>query len=321
MVVDRAGNVFVTGHTLGSLGGANQGDWDFFVARFTPEGKRVFLKQYGTRHWDKVTGLGLDKQGNLYVGGFTYGAFPGQRNAGDRDYFVAKLDANGSLLWARQGGSWGGEVSLGLAVAPDGAIYQVGTTDGTLPGQKAYGGEDFFLVKWDTRGNQVFARQYGTERDDRGQSVAADASGVYVGGTTKGSFQGGGLGTRAFLMKLDAKGNRLWVQEFGVGVVEGQNSISGSAYVAIGHGGNVYLADSATGDLPGFIGAGGADVFVLEYTPKGELKSVLQSGTDGDNLTYALAVGPKGEVYVAGTTGSAAFLMKAKTPLPAYVPR
>ncbi|MEZ0322467.1 MAG: hypothetical protein ABWJ63_11200 [Thermus sp.] len=321
VAVDKAGNVFATGHTLGSLGGANQGDWDFFVAKFTPEGKRVFLKQYGTRLWDKVTGLGIDKQGNLYVGGFTYGAFPGQRSAGDRDYFLAKLDANGNLLWARQGGSRGGEVALGLEVGPDGSIYQVGTTDGILPGQKGHGGGDFFLVKWDTRGNQIFARQYGTERDDRGQSVAVDASGVYVGGTTKGSFRGGGLGTKAFLMKLDGRGSQLWVQEFGVGVVEGEGVITGSAYVVVAPGGNVYLADSASGDLPGFIGAGGADVFVLEYTPKGELKSVLQSGTDDDNLAYALAAGPKGEVYVVGVTGNLAFLMKAKTPLPAYVPR
>lgn len=234
VAVDKAGNIYATGITLGSLGGPNRGDWDFFVTKYTPEGKRVFLKQYGTSQWDEVTGLGLDRQGNLYVGGFTYGAFPGQRNAGDGDYFVAKLDSNGNLLWARQGGSRGGEVALSLAVGPDGSIYQVGITDGVLPGQKTYGGEDFFLVKWDTRGNQAFARQYGTERDDRGQSVAADTSGVYVGGTTEGSFRGGGRGTKAFLMKLDVRGSQLWVQEFGVGVVE---EIVSSAYVAVAPGG------------------------------------------------------------------------------------
>lgn len=321
VTVDKSGNVYAAGHTLGSLGGASRGDWDFFVVKFTPEGKRIFAKQYGTPLWDKVTGLGVDRQGNLYVGGFTYGAFPGQRNAGDRDYFLAKLDGDGNLLWTRQGGSPGGDVTLGLAVGSDGFVYLVGTTDSVFPGQRGYGGEDVFLVKFDLRGNRVWARQYGTERDDRGQSVAVDATGIYVGGTTKGSFLNKGLGTKAFLLKLDGRGERLWVQEFGVGVVEGEGVITGSAYVAVAPGGQVYLADSATGNLPGYIGAGGADVFVLEYSSKGELRSVLQSGTDDDNLTYALALGPKGEVYVVGSTGSEAFLMKAKNPLPPYVPR
>lgn len=318
--VDSAGNVYATGHTLGSLGGRNQGDWDFFVAKFSPEGRRLFLKQHGTPYWDKATGLALDGRGNIYVAGFTYGAFPGQRNAGDRDYFLAKLDREGRLTWARQGGSAGGEVTLGLAFSPEGALYLVGTTEGTLPGQGSQGGEDIFVVKYDPAGNRLWARQLGTPQNDRGQSVRADGSGVYVAGTTKGSFRGEGLGTRAFLLKLSPKGETLWAREFGVSVVEGEGVITGSAYVALGQGGSrVYLADSARGDLPGYLGAGGVDVFVLEYDAKGNLLGVLQSGTEADNLAYALAVGPKGEVYVVGTTGAEAFLAKVRTPLPAYV--
>jgi len=197
----------------------------------------------------------------------------------------------------------------------------VGQTNGALPGTRRNGGDDVFLVKYDLAGKLLWSRQIGTPYDDRGQSVTADARGVYLAGTTQGSFKNGGVGTKAFLMRLDGRGNRLWVQEFGVGVVEGENSITGSAYVALGKNGNIYLADSASGDLPGFLGAGGADTFILEYSPSGTLLSVLQSGTDADNLAYALATGPKGEVYVVGSTGSSAFLMKPKLPLPSYVGR
>jgi len=321
ITTDPQGNVYATGHTYGSLGGRSLGDWDFFVAKFDPNGKRLFLKQYGTRYWDKVTGIARDTKGNLYVGGFTYGAFPGQSNRGDRDYFLAKLDGQGNLLWVKQGGSSGGEVTLDVAFAPEGAIYLAGQTDGTLPGASRKGGDDAFLVKFDLSGKLLWARQLGTPLDDRGQSVAATAQAVYLAGTTQGSFKGGGRGTKAFVIKLDPKGNQLWVQEFGVGVVEGEESISGSAYVAVGPSGNVYLADSATGNLPGFLGAGGADVFILEYSPTGTLLSVLQSGTDDDDLAYALALSPKGEIYVVGQTGSQAFLMKPKLPLPSYVDR
>lgn len=48
VTVDKVGNVYAAGRTLGSLGGASRGDWDFFVVKFTPEGKRIFAKQYGT---------------------------------------------------------------------------------------------------------------------------------------------------------------------------------------------------------------------------------------------------------------------------------
>jgi len=321
LATDKSGNVYAAGHTLGSLGGPNQGSWDVFLAKFDPNGKRLFLKQYGTRNWDKVTGLGIDSAGNLYVGGFTYGAFPGQSNQGDRDYFLLKLDGNGKLLWARQGGSYGGEVTLGLAVEPGGAAYLVGQTDGVLPGQKGQGGTDIFVVKYDPTGKLLWARQLGTPADDRGQSAAFGGGALYVAGTTGGSFTGSGLGTKAFLLRLSPQGNLVWAREFGVQVIEGQGVISGSAYVALGPNGRVYLADSAKGDLPGYLGAGGADVFVLEYDAQGNLLSVLQSGTEEDDLAYALGVGPKGEVYVAGSKGSEAFLMKPKTPLPRYVGR
>ncbi|SDF36215.1 Uncharacterized conserved protein [Thermus arciformis] len=48
LTTDSAGNVYATGHTFGSLGGKSHGDWDFFVVKFAPDGRRLFLKQYGT---------------------------------------------------------------------------------------------------------------------------------------------------------------------------------------------------------------------------------------------------------------------------------
>lgn len=36
LTLDSAGNAYVTGHTLGSLGGANKGDWDFFRGQVHP---------------------------------------------------------------------------------------------------------------------------------------------------------------------------------------------------------------------------------------------------------------------------------------------
>ncbi|MGQ9692869.1 MAG: SBBP repeat-containing protein [Thermaceae bacterium] len=315
LAVDAKGNLYIAGHTLGSLGGPNRGDWDFFVGKFDPSGKRLFLRQYGTNRWDKVVGVSVSPQGYVYVAGFTYGAFPGHRSMGDRDAFLARLDSSGNLVWVKQYGSRGGEVALSVFADPSGNAYVVGQTDGVLPGQKAYGGDDVFLLKYSPQGQLLWSRQMGTPADDRGQTVAADAQGVYVAGTTQGSFLGGAKGTKAFLIRLDKAGNRVWTREFGVSVVEGEEVITGSAYVGLGPGGRVYLSNSASGNLPGYLGAGREDVFVLEYDSKGNLKGILQTGTPKEDLAYAMAVGRDGKVYVVGSTGEEGFVLKAKTPI------
>jgi hypothetical protein len=100
---DALNNVFVTGCTWGNLGGLNAGTNDVFVAKYSAAGNLTWVQQFGTGATDWGTAISADPLGNAYVGGYTYGNLAGGMT-GQQDAFVAKYDATGGQVWARQFG-------------------------------------------------------------------------------------------------------------------------------------------------------------------------------------------------------------------------
>jgi hypothetical protein len=52
VATDGEGNVYITGYTSGSLGGANEGDYDAFVAKYSTDGTLLWKQQLGTSDRD-----------------------------------------------------------------------------------------------------------------------------------------------------------------------------------------------------------------------------------------------------------------------------
>ena len=68
--------------------------------------------------------LALDSRNNVYVTGYTFGAYAGFTNAGIADIFVLKLgSATGNRLWTRQ---FGGTNDYGFGIAVSDAVYVAG---------------------------------------------------------------------------------------------------------------------------------------------------------------------------------------------------
>src|SRR5258708_1534064 len=56
-ISDGSGGVIVAGSTMGSLGGANAGGSDIWLARFDRHGRQVWLRQFGTSANDAANAL------------------------------------------------------------------------------------------------------------------------------------------------------------------------------------------------------------------------------------------------------------------------
>jgi hypothetical protein len=90
IATDAAGNVVIGGTTWGSLGGPNQGFDDAFVAKYSPAGKRLWTRQFGTPEGDGASGIATDAAGNVVIEGTTAGSLGGP-NHGGGDVFIVKL--------------------------------------------------------------------------------------------------------------------------------------------------------------------------------------------------------------------------------------
>jgi hypothetical protein len=126
-------------------------------------------------------------------------------NAGDRDAFLARFDAEGNQVWARQFGSSQGDEATSLAPDGAGGVFISGWTRGGLMGPSA-GGADAWLARFDSAGNLTWARQFGTDQDDYANSVAFDGAGrVFVSGWTAGDLGGPNMGGfDAFIARFPA---------------------------------------------------------------------------------------------------------------------
>ncbi len=258
-----------------------------------------WTRQFGTTLEDEAQSVAVDSSGNVYVAGTISGALPGQTALGRFDAYVRKYDSAGTEVWTRQFGSPGGDRALSVSVDSSGGVYVAGSTDGALPGQTALGSLDAYVRKYDSAGNELWTRQFGSPDSDYPLSVSVDSSGgVYVAGTTRGALPGqtslGGFD--AFVRKYDGAGTEVWTRQIGSAEGDGADSVS------VDSSGGVYVAGYISGALPGQAFLGGADAFVRKYDSAGIEVWTRQFGSPESDLANSVSVDGSGNVYVAGDT-------------------
>jgi hypothetical protein len=299
MSADGLGNVFLSGHTSGDLGGPNAGPRDAFVAKYDAAGNHLWTRQFGTAADDYGCFVSADGVGGVYITGSTTGSLGGP-SAGGYDVFLSKYDTGGNLLWGRQFGTAVTDYGGGVCADLVGNVYVSGVTAGSLEGANA-GSYDAFLRKYDSAGNHLWTRQFGTAASEYGGAdVSADHQGnAYVSGCTYGSLGGPNAGSGdSFVGKFDAAGNRIWLTQIG------SADLDSAALVSADPLGNVYIGGHTYGDLGG-TNAGNADAFVSKLDAAGNVLWTRQLGTAAyeGNTTFGLSADSLGNVFISGNTG------------------
>ena len=299
----------------------------------------TWAKRAGGNGYAVSQAIAVDTAGNSYVTGYftnsvTFG--PGEGNQTmftapglSSDIFVAKLNANGALLWARQAGGASEDLGFGITVDASGNCYVVGsfTTSATFAPASltSAGGVDVFVAKYDASGTvQWVKRAGGSSSTDEGRGIALDGSGnLIVGGYFFGSATfGPGEGTQTvltsagqhdvFIAKFSAANGALaWARRAG-----GNGSDQGRG-VGVDAAGNSYIAgyfqNTATfgptqPNQTQLVSGGSEDVFVAKYDAAGNLAWAKRSGGAASDVALAIAVDAAGNSYVTGDfTSSATF--------------
>ncbi|MEV4755412.1 alpha/beta hydrolase-fold protein [Micromonospora sp. NPDC049559] len=198
-VAADAGGVYLTGVTSAGLPGTTAlGGTDGWLARFTPDGDRQWLTTAGGTGDDLLAGLAVDAAGNAVATG-SVGASDGggTATAGGTDVLTVAYGPTGQQRWRTVSGGRGDEAGAEVVALPGGDVAVVGFTGSAL-GVPA-GGADALTLRFDRRGRQTVAAQYGTARDDAVDAfgeenvyatLAADGK-LLVTGLTTGTPSGG----------------------------------------------------------------------------------------------------------------------------------
>jgi hypothetical protein len=259
----------------------------------------------GSSVHDNAEGVAVDPSGNVYLTGWsdaTWGS-PILPHSGGRDAFVAKLSANGNLVWNTFVASYHPEPAAGaIAVDAGGGVYVVVTSTNDA------GRPSALLVKLDADGEVQWQRFMTTLGGQVGTSVFVDAAGnIYVGGW------GGSLwdtppvepfpySNGAFVAKLSSSGVEVWHAL--MGSWPGPEDFSDCRTLAVDAAGNVYVTGRSTlswGD-PIEPHTADDDAFVAKLSPSGRLQWNTFMGAEGFDSGLGIAVDPGGTAYVAGVS-------------------
>jgi hypothetical protein len=337
---DGQDGLWITGSTAVVLGF----NWRTFVTHLDGAGvvqESVLIDGIGIDH---AHALAPDGSGGVFVCGQTNSPLAGQIVGPGYDGFLARLDAQGSVLWIRQLGSTASDVAS--KVAPDGAggVFVGG-------GRSASGVQDAFVARFAALGNELWTRVLDSGGNDLlGDLVAAPGGGVFVVGGSNGPL---GTTTPAdfdlFVAQLDVNGGTVWVvQEGGAGfdlgaavVLDAAGDLWVAGQTSSDHFGPVHgdddlflsrrsaatgaplgswtygsanaenaldLAVDAAGDLvlAGVTRAGIRDTgLLLQIAPDGSLRWQVQLGGEGQDFVAAVVPRVSGGVFAVGTARSA----------------
>lgn len=341
IATDAACNIYITGSFEGTVDFdpnagidtlVSNGYSDIFLAKYDQNGNYIWSKNIGGQDIDRSNGIALDGSGNLYITGQfrnTVDFDPGIGTASlsapssfDADIFLAKYDAGGNYLWARNMGGNGSDLGEALAVSSSGYIYLTGNFMDTAdfdPGANtsnliASGLLDVFVAKYDSNGDYIWAKSIkGTGPNDaNGSSLAlGEMDNIFLTGRFKGTADfdpGVGVanvtsngGYDIYLARFDSSGNYLWAKSFGsTGTVERGSSL------AIDNSGGLYLTGSFQSTVDFDPGPGTAN---LTATP-GFVDAFFVQFDDMNNFVFAkqfsrsnsesLTLDALGNIYLTG---------------------
>lgn len=300
---DAEGNLYVVGYTWGGQADIiGFGGYDAFVSKFDPSGNEIWTNRFGTPNSDYAWSVAVAKKESLYVLGHTRGALPGQTHQGAEDIYLRKFDDDGNEVWTRQFGSEFRDKPSDVEVDDQGNVYVAGVTRVALPGQSKIGNEDVFIRKYDSDGNEIWTRQFGTQGTDQISNIALDGRGhIYVVGPTSGEFPGqtGSGKYDAYLSQFDVNGNAIWTRQFGT--VDTETAID---VVADGEG-RVYAVGFMRIAIPGQRVGVVQNSLTHRFDSDGNQVWSREFGTIDEDFATNVAVDAAGDVYVVGRTDGA----------------
>ncbi|RLF37596.1 MAG: hypothetical protein DRN03_02055 [Thermoplasmata archaeon] len=135
----------------------------------------------------------------------------------DFDAFLLKIDKEGNEIWNKTYGGCKEDIGYKIIEVEDGYIV------GGYTESYGNGGADFWIIKVDKDGREIWNKTYGGKRSDFGKDIikTSDDGYIMVGETETFDLRGD-----VWVVKLDSQGNEVWNRTYGTwGKSEGASRI------------------------------------------------------------------------------------------------
>jgi predicted secreted protein len=278
------------------------GDGGYLLAGYTTTsgvaGRQILLVKTdsnGNMIWNQTFGGSGDNVANAVIqtsdGGYAVAGSTDAAGAGGNDFYLIKVNADGSMEWSGTYGGVGDDYAYSLDQSSDGGYLLAGYSYSFSDGY-----DNFWLVKTDSNGNLMWNQTYDGGSDSEASALIQTSDEGYA---VAGSIQSSS-GEAEWLVKTDASGNPQWNQTY---AASGDNYAT--SLIQTSDGGY------ALGGYTDAVGAGGYDFYLIKTTSTGTI--LIHSSFNLVSLEGFLIIG----AIILIIAGAALFII-AKTRKPTF---
>lgn len=285
--------------------------YDYFLLKYSSNNDLMWFKTYGGSQDDRANKIIQTSDSGFAIIGYSKSNdIDVSANAGDRDFWLTKLDKNGNLQWQKSFGYSGRDIGNSLIQTSDNGFLITGELDVTSSGGqgkfsqvKKHAGGDYWAIKLNQSGDKEWSEYYGGNFTDSPKSVVQTSSGEYILVGTSDSYDvdiTNNKGSYDFwVVKIAANGNLLWQKNFGGKEIDEARSI-----VETNSGTFMIVGDTRSSDQDVVSNNGGADIWVLNIDTDGNI--LWQKSIGGSSFDVARSINKTndGGFLIAGSSRS-----------------
>ena len=309
------GGYAVLGYTQsmdGDISNKTDTSFDYWLLKFDASGQQQWQKVYGGSDDDRGEDLITTNDGGYAIlGSSKSNDGDVSNNSGSNDFWVAKLDASGIIIWEKSFGYVGADSAFSIIQTQDNGfllsgVLDVSASDGAgnnRMNMERHAGGDYWVIKIDAMGELQWSRYFGgTFTDTAYDSVQTqDGNFLIMGSSDSDDVDiNNNKGTYDFwVVKLNNTGTLLWEKSFGGTEIDEARAITTTS------DSNFFIAgDSRSNDIDLSTNNGAADVWIIKINSDGDLlweKTFGGSSFDGVKAIYKTQ---NNEFLVAGNSRS-----------------
>jgi len=341
---DDFGFTYVAANYSGSLTVGNTTavavNWvDAYIAKYDPSGNLIWIVNLTGNGFDTFLDIVADNSGNVYVSGsfnstvVTLGTQTLTGGGPSYNYFLAKINASGQVVWAKN--SQSGNVFYASLALSQSELYLSAVFAGTLAAGAntlvSNGGNDLLLARYDTQGNLIWIISNGGTLDEDDPDLTIDATGnpVVCCGTSSGPISFGtfsvtGLGMQLQSSLLIVKYNNAGVPQW----ADCNTTVGGPCQITADNYGGIFVSGSFPSQAvlgTTTLVATGLNYFVAKYGSSGTIFWAVAPATQPNTSITGIECDGGGHIVLTGNfsantlTLGAFVLVNDSTPSSMYV--